>query len=62
MCLEKYKLKKTETIVIEDAASGIYSAKKNNLKTIGINNKKIQSSVKVYFNNFTYFLEALKKK
>lgn len=61
-CLRKYKLKKNECVVVEDAVSGVSSAKKNNLKTIGINNKKIKSKVNIFYNNFTFFLKSLKKK
>ena len=56
-CLDKFKLKKKETIVIEDAISGIQSAKKNNLKVIGINNIKIKNFSDYYVHNFYFFLK-----
>jgi len=61
MCIIKYKLNKKYSVVIEDAISGIVSAKKNKLITIGINNKKIKSKSDFFFSNFSIFLKKLKK-
>lgn len=61
MCLTKYKLNFFFSVVIEDAISGILSAKKNKLTTIGINNKKIKSQSDFFFPNFSSFLTQLKK-
>lgn len=59
MCLKKFKLKKVNTIAIEDSFSGIESARKNKLKTIGINNYKIKNFSDFYYNNFSILLKKL---
>mgnify|MGYP001294766115 FL=1 len=52
-CIKQFKLKLIETIAVEDAISGIISAKKNGLKCIGINNSKIKGRSDFYFKNFS---------
>ena len=61
LCLNKFKLNNEKTIVIEDSASGLISAKKNNLKVVGINNKRIKNKSDFFFNNFYYLFKELKK-
>ena len=61
LCLNKFKLNNEKTIVIEDSASGLISAKKNNLKVVGINNKRIKNKSDFFFNNFYYLFRELKK-
>jgi HAD superfamily hydrolase (TIGR01509 family) len=61
-CLVKFKLKNNESIAIEDAVSGIKSAKKNGLICIGINNYKIKNFADFYFNNFSILISKFLKK
>ncbi len=62
ICLQKFKIINKETIAIEDAFSGIKSAKANKLIVIGLNNKKIKKYCDKYFNNFFSFYSFIKKK
>ncbi len=59
LCLKKFNLKKNKTVVIEDAISGITSAKKNKLYTIGINDKNIKTKCDLFVKNFNDFLKKL---
>ncbi len=58
-CLKKFKLEKKKTIVIEDSISGIKSARKNKLVSIGINNYKIKTFSDFYYKNFSILLKKL---
>jgi HAD superfamily hydrolase (TIGR01509 family) len=58
-CLKKFKLEKNKTIAVEDAISGIRSARKNKLKSIGINNYKIKNFSDFYYKNFSIFYKNL---
>lgn len=61
ICLKKFKIKNKETVVIEDAFSGIKSAKDNKLTVIGLNNNKIKKKCDKYFNNFSSFYSFINK-
>ena len=60
-CLKKFKLKKNKSVAVEDSLSGLISAKKNGLATIGINNKKIKDKSDLFFLNFSEFLQKSNK-
>lgn len=60
-CLKIFNLDSKKSVAIEDAYNGVLSAKRNKIKTIGINNLLIKNKVNYFFKTFSYFYLALKK-
>jgi len=62
ICLRRFGLRPDDTIVIEDAASGVTSARSTGLRVIGVHNRDIMNSVDIYFATLFEFIAALRER
>ncbi|MDE5446824.1 HAD-IA family hydrolase [Bradyrhizobium sp. CSA207] len=53
LCLQRNGLTKSESIVIEDAESGVIAARAANLSVAGVNNRGVESIVDCFFSDLT---------
>lgn len=53
LCLQRHRLVKSESIVIEDAESGVIAARAASLSVAGVNNRGIESIVDCFFPDLT---------
>jgi len=62
LCLQRHGLAKPESIVFEDAESGVIAARAANLSVAGVNNPEIESIVDGFFSNLTKLHAAIANK
>ena len=59
LCLQRHGLAKLESIVFEDAESGVIAARAANLSVAGVNNPQIESIVDGFFSDLTKLHAAI---
>ena len=59
LCLQRYGLVNTESIVFEDAEAGVVAARAANLSIAGVNNRGIESIVDRFFADLTILRTAV---
>jgi HAD superfamily hydrolase (TIGR01509 family) len=60
-CLERFGLRRSEAIAIEDAPSGVASARAAGLRVIGVNNSSIAKLVDFYFDDLVGLNVAIRE-
>ena len=58
-CLKRFGLSASDSIAIEDASSGVSSARAAGLQVVGVNDPAIEPVVDCFFPDLTHFAQAL---